>query len=62
MIYQMLSGFPPFWGENKTDIFKAILRNPLVFNKNEWSVISDEAKDLIEKMLIKDPHERISLQ
>jgi serine/threonine protein kinase len=33
----------------------------LEFDPEDWTVISDEAKDLITKMLVKDPSQRISV-
>ncbi|XP_047341532.1 calcium-dependent protein kinase 1-like [Impatiens glandulifera] len=60
MLYILLSGVPPFWGENEQGIFDAILRGHLDFSSEPWPSISTSAKDLIKKMLQSDPKERIS--
>jgi calcium-dependent protein kinase len=56
----MLCGYPPFEGDNNKEIFKRVLQQNLEFDPNEWSEISDEVKDLLEQMLVKDPKKRIS--
>jgi len=58
----MLCGYPPFEGDNNKEIFKRVLQQSLEFDPNEWSEVSDEAKDLLEQMLVKDPRKRISAE
>jgi calcium-dependent protein kinase len=38
------------------------VHNPLAFNNVVWNKISDLAKDLVARMLTKDPDERISVE
>lgn len=54
--------FSPFCIQTETDsgIFRQILYGKLDFNSDPWPTISDSAKDLIKKMLTRDPKERIS--
>jgi serine/threonine protein kinase len=47
----MLSGLPPFYYKNKNDLYEAIIHKEPSFK----SCISAKAKDLIQKLLIKDP-------
>ncbi|GJZ00060.1 calcium-dependent protein kinase 26-like protein [Tanacetum coccineum] len=54
ILYILLSGVPPFWGETENDVFKEILQGELDFSFNPWPVISESAKNLIKKMLIRD--------
>lgn len=51
-----------FASQTETDsgIFRQILYGKLDFNSEPWPNISDSAKDLIRKMLTRDPKERIS--
>eukprot|EP00347_Sterkiella_histriomuscorum_P001647 403371218 len=51
MLYVLLSGFPPFYNENDTLIPQEIMQCNYDFLDDEWEGISDEAKDLIKKML-----------
>lgn len=60
ILYIMLCGYPPFEGDNNKEIFKRVLQQKLEFDPDEWSEVSKEAKDLLEKMLQKDPSKRIS--
>ncbi|KAL2327327.1 hypothetical protein Fmac_020754 [Flemingia macrophylla] len=60
ILYILLSGVPPFWGETEQEIFEAILHNELDFTSDPWPVISESAKDLVRKMLVRDPSKRIS--
>ncbi|KAF5725611.1 calcium-dependent protein kinase 11 [Tripterygium wilfordii] len=60
ILYILLSGVPPFWAETEAGIFKQILRSKLDFESEPWPSISDSAKDLITKMLERDPRRRIS--
>ncbi|KAL0722878.1 hypothetical protein Bca4012_037477 [Brassica carinata] len=60
MLYMLLSGIPPFWAETEKDISYAILDGNINFETHPWPSISDSAKDLVRKMLTKDPKRRIS--
>lgn len=46
--------------ETESGIFKQILKGKLDFESEPWPSISDSAKDLIRKMLERDPRSRIS--
>ncbi|KAL6174780.1 hypothetical protein ACLB2K_051426 [Fragaria x ananassa] len=60
ILYILLSGVPPFWGENEQGIFDAILRGHIDFSSDPWPSISSSAKDLVKKMLRADPKERLA--
>lgn len=61
ILFIMLCGYPPFEGDNNKEIFKRVLQQKLEFDPEDWTEISDEAKDLISHMLQKDPLKRISV-
>lgn len=60
ILFVFLCGYPPFEGDNNKEIFKNVLKSSLVFEDQDWANISNEAKDLITKMLEKDPKNRIT--
>ncbi|KAI5601357.1 hypothetical protein POPTR_001G097400v4 [Populus trichocarpa] len=60
ILYILLSGVPPFWGETEQAIFDSILRGHIDFSSDPWPSISSSAKDLVKQMLRADPKERIS--
>ncbi|KAM7524335.1 hypothetical protein LguiA_014237 [Lonicera macranthoides] len=60
IIYILLSGVPPFWAETEQDIFKEVLHGDLDFSSDPWPSISQSAKDLVRRMLVRDPKKRIT--
>ncbi|CAD8065720.1 unnamed protein product [Paramecium sonneborni] len=61
ILYFLLSGFLPFDAPFPEDIIKNILDSNYDLSDSFWQKISETAKDLITKLLNKDPDERISL-
>ncbi|KAH0793429.1 AGC family protein kinase [Histomonas meleagridis] len=55
LLYEMITGLPPFFDENTNRLYRSILYNPV----NYPQFVSENAKDLIEKLLCKDPNKRI---
>ncbi|KAF6169960.1 hypothetical protein GIB67_034352 [Kingdonia uniflora] len=60
IIYILLSGVPPFWAETEQGIFEQVLHGELDFVSDPWPSISDSAKDLVKKMLARDPKKRLT--
>ncbi|CAL8170171.1 unnamed protein product [Prunus armeniaca] len=60
IIYILLSGVPPFWGETEQEIFEEVLHGDLDFSSDPWPSISRSAKDLVKKMLVRNPKKRIT--
>ncbi|KAM6543647.1 hypothetical protein CsatB_008094 [Cannabis sativa] len=60
ILYILLSGFPPFGGETEKAICDSILEGNLDLQSSPWPTISASAKDLIAKMLERDPTKRIT--
>jgi Protein kinase domain. len=57
----MLCGLPPFYSKNEQEIYEKIKKMPVSFRAEVWRTVSDEAKNLILKMLEKNPEKRISI-
>ncbi|XP_016748480.1 calcium-dependent protein kinase 4 isoform X2 [Gossypium arboreum] len=60
ILYILLSGVPPFWAETDSGIFRQILHGKVDFESEPWPSISESAKDLLRKMLERDPQKRIT--
>eukprot|EP01048_Picozoa_sp_COSAG05_P022003 COSAG05_NODE_4238_length_1609_cov_7.744731_2_plen_391_part_01 len=60
-IYTCLCGYPPFYEpESHVKLFKMIQKGAFDFPEEEWGQISPEAQQLIRRMILLDPAERIS--
>ncbi|XP_022431321.1 MAP kinase-interacting serine/threonine-protein kinase 1 isoform X1 [Monodon monoceros] len=75
VLYIMLSGYPPFVGHCGADcgwdrgevctvcqnkLFESIQEGKYEFPDKDWAHISNEAKDLISKLLVRDVKQRLS--
>ena len=60
IMYILLGGKPPFDGETDKEICKKVREGKYSLSSEEWDDISDEAKDLIKKLMTYDPKRRIS--
>lgn len=57
ILYEMLSGLPPFYSDNIKELFKNIKRAMLQFPK----IVRNDAQDLIRQLMSKDPNKRPKL-
>ncbi|KAH6628435.1 kinase-like domain-containing protein [Chaetomium tenue] len=57
LIYEFLTGYPPFWHQNPIEIYKQIVEKPIVFPQEP--VISDAAKDIIRQFCTVDRSRRL---
>ncbi|KAF4356708.1 hypothetical protein CsatB_016383 [Cannabis sativa] len=62
ILYILLCGVPPFWAETEQGVAQAIIRSVLDFKRDPWPKVSDNAKDLVKKMLDPDPKRRLTAQ
>ena len=58
ILYILLCGYFPFNGDNDDQIVEAIKSGKVNFIKDEWKHISNDAKELIQKMLEINPNNR----
>jgi calcium/calmodulin-dependent protein kinase I len=61
IIYILLCGYPPFYNNNQQLLFKSIRNGQFEFNKQYWANVSEEAKDLIRKILRVDVKRRYTI-
>jgi serine/threonine protein kinase len=57
--YIILGGYPPFYADTQSELFKKIARCDYAFDPEWWSPVSDAAKDLIKKMLVVKQDKRL---
>ncbi|XP_017547278.1 death-associated protein kinase 2-like [Pygocentrus nattereri] len=60
--YILLSGMSPFQGDSDEETLRNIVDMKYEFEDQYFSQTSDMAKDFIEKLLIKDPSERMTAE
>ncbi|KAG2180623.1 hypothetical protein INT44_003630 [Umbelopsis vinacea] len=55
LLYEMLTGLPPFYDENTNEMYRKILQDELRFPDE----VSESARDLLRGLLNRDPNERL---
>ncbi|KAK2142313.1 hypothetical protein LSH36_971g00059 [Paralvinella palmiformis] len=60
--YILLCGYPPFYDENDSELFRQILKAQYEFDSPYWDEISDSAKDFISRLMCKDTKKRYTCQ
>jgi len=60
IVYILLCGFPPFYGDNDAQMFKRIKAGQYKFLAPYWDPISADAKDFVKNLLIVDPRKRMT--
>jgi len=58
--YVLLCGYPPFYAKEQRELFTQILNAEYEFPEEDWSQISEAAKDFIRHLLVVDPNERMT--
>uniref|UniRef100_A0A671KW73 MAP kinase-activated protein kinase 5 n=1 Tax=Sinocyclocheilus anshuiensis TaxID=1608454 RepID=A0A671KW73_9TELE len=67
IVYVMLCGYPPFYSKHHSrtipkDMRKKIMTGIFDFPEEEWSQISEMAKDIVRKLLKVKPEERLNIE
>jgi serum/glucocorticoid-regulated kinase 2 len=57
LLYEMLTGLPPFYDENTNEMYRKILSEPLHFPSQE--IVPSSAKDLLTRLLNRRPDQRL---
>ena len=55
LLHELIVGLPPFYAKDKATLHKNIVSQELIFPKT----MSQEASDLLTKLLTRDPEERL---
>lgn len=60
ILYLLLAGKPPFAGSDKNDMFNKIQRCEYSMEDEVWQSVSAEAKDIIGKLICRNPKDRLT--
>lgn len=59
VLFELLTGLPPFYDDDKDTLFRNIKNSKLEFPPSEEVQISSCCKDLLRRLLEKDPQKRL---
>ncbi|CAK0828672.1 unnamed protein product [Prorocentrum cordatum] len=62
IMYILLCGTPPFFGNNDQEVLAKVKYGNLTFNPREWSGVSQDAKDLVRMLVKMNPSERLNAE
>lgn len=60
LLYEMLTGLPPFYDENTNEMYRKILTEPLHFPSDK-RIMPDAARDILTKLLDRRPDKRLGV-
>ena len=61
-MYILLSGRPPFGGDNDKEIMEKVIIGKYDLENSPFDKLSKSGKDLIQKLLMIDPNKRLSAE
>jgi len=61
IMYILLCGYPPFYGESDYQIAQSIVKSDVDMPADEWAHVSEEGKDVVRRLLSRDPRKRMTL-
>jgi len=62
IMYIMLCGYPPFFGETDADVLAMVSLGNFSFKPSDWKNISEDAKNLIRNLLKMNPRDRYTAE
>ena len=62
ILYILLCGSPPFYGNTEVDTLNMVRKAKYSLEGSTWEYVSESAKDLIRKLMEKDPKQRLSAE
>ena len=62
IMFIILCGYPPFYGDTDAEVLRKVREGVFTFNPSDWRNVSEDAKDLIRKMLQFNPKDRYTAE
>jgi calcium-dependent protein kinase len=62
IMYVLLCGYPPFYGETDADVLAKVRLGNFSFSASDWKNVSEDAKVLIRMLLKMNPRDRYTAQ
>merc|ERR1719487_933576 len=62
IMYVILCGYPPFYGETDADVLTKVRLGNFTFNAADWKNVSEDAKNLIRMLLKMNPKDRFTAE
>jgi len=62
IMFVVLCGYPPFYGDNDAEVLSKVKLGSFTFNTADWKNVSEDAKDLIHKLLKMNPQHRYTAE
>merc|ERR1719476_950400 len=62
IMYVMLCGYPPFFGETDAEVLSKVRLGNFSFNVADWKNVSEDAKGLIRMLLKMNPRDRYTAE
>ena len=60
ILFILLAGYPPFWSSNDEKLLLSILQGRYSMPSPYWDNVSNEAKDLVQRLLVVEPSQRLT--
>mmetsp|Transcript_27553 Transcript_27553/g.64214 ORF Transcript_27553/g.64214 Transcript_27553/m.64214 type:complete len:500 (+) Transcript_27553:23-1522(+) len=62
IMYVLLCGYPPFWGDTDKEVLRKVSKGQFSFNPADWKNVSEDAKGLIRSLLKMSPKDRYTAE
>ena len=60
ILFLLFVGYPPFWQNDDRKLMLLIVEGCYNMSARYWDRVSDDAKDLVKRMLVVYPHKRVT--
>ena len=60
ILFLLLVGYPPFWQSDDRKLMSLIVEGRYNMAARYWDPVSDDATDLVKRMLVVHPHKRVT--